>query len=146
MHSMTITGRNLAHAKRDATQRAFLGADIKLGIVALNGLTDKQIAQIVGSSLPYQRAAVKVAARPELRAQVERHEVSLTDAAKSLRPAKKMAVASEISAEAFVEMFAVVGKEVRGAPPAGRGGRNGRPSFMRPRNVSRRRAGSTTPA
>ena len=84
-----VSGRNIAHATRDAMQCAFLGADIKLGNVAPEDLTDVQIAQLVGASLPYLRSAVKVATRPELRARVERHELSLTDAAKSLRPQQK---------------------------------------------------------
>jgi hypothetical protein len=82
----TVTGLNLARAKRDAKQRAFLGADIKAGAVVPEGLTEAQTAQLVGASLPYLRAAEKVAAVPELRARVERGEISLIAAAKSLRP------------------------------------------------------------
>ena len=84
-----VTGRGLAHGKRTAVQSAFLGADIGAGRVPFMGWTDGQIAQHVGASLPYLRAAKQVAANPQLRARVEAGEIALIDAARSMHPVRK---------------------------------------------------------
>jgi hypothetical protein len=63
-----VTGRNLAHAHRTATARAFLAADIKRGVVIIEGPTDTQLAAICRVSVPYVRAACRVADNPDRRA------------------------------------------------------------------------------
>ena len=112
-HPAIVTGLGLAHGKRTAVQSAFLSADIGAGRIPFTGWTDRQIAQLVGASLPYLRAAKLVAANPQLRARVEAGEIALMAAAKSMRPAPKPVV-SEITEAAFIEMFGVVGKTTRG--------------------------------
>src|SRR5262245_5252918 len=66
--SRQVTGRYLAHNRLSAPRRAFLGVDIKKGAAQPVNLTDKQIADLVGVSLPYLAAAQRVAnSRPDLR-------------------------------------------------------------------------------
>jgi hypothetical protein len=70
--SRPIRGRYLAHNRLSKTRRAFLGVDIKSGKVQPFKLTDKQIAALVGVSVPYLAAAQRVAhSRPDLRSACE---------------------------------------------------------------------------
>jgi hypothetical protein len=55
-----VTGRNLAHAKRSAPERAFVGADLHLNRTELISPTVKQCACLVGVCAPYVTAAVKI--------------------------------------------------------------------------------------
>jgi hypothetical protein len=82
-----VTGRYLAHNRLTKARRAFLGVDIKRGKAQPCLLTDKQIADLVGVSLPYLAAASRVAVtRPDLRSACE---TGLTPLLKALaRPGK----------------------------------------------------------
>jgi hypothetical protein len=51
--SATLTGRNLAHGRRTAGQRALLAADLSAGRVQLERLTATQAALLCGVSLAY---------------------------------------------------------------------------------------------
>ena len=55
-----IAGRNLAHARRTAVERALLAADIAAGRVAVTGLTLKQAVALTGASLSYAGVATKL--------------------------------------------------------------------------------------
>src|SRR5262249_12654909 len=66
--SRPVTGRYLAHNGLSAPRRAFLGVDILTGKALPTKLTKKQIAALVGVSVPYLVAALRVAfTRPDLR-------------------------------------------------------------------------------
>ena len=125
MHSTSptrqaMTGRALAHGRLSAVERAFLGADIGAGRVPFTGWTDGQVAQLVGVSSAYVRAAKQVAANPQLRARVGVGGIGLLAAAKSMprviRPTRpNEPITSGITEADFIEMFGAVGKATRGA-------------------------------
>jgi hypothetical protein len=85
----TVSGRNIAHGKRNAMERAFLVADVRASRVAVVDLTVSQLATIAQVSQTMAHAAELVAAVPKLRAHVEPGYISLTAAAQSLRPQPK---------------------------------------------------------
>ena len=106
----TVTGRGLAHAERTKTAKAFLVVDAPSGNVTLKP-TIEQLCNQVGVSRTYANAAKRVATNPQLRARVEAGQISLMDAAKSMRPARP--AVSELTEADFIEMFGVVGKATR---------------------------------
>jgi hypothetical protein len=55
-----VTGQNLAHVKRTATERALLAADIADGSVVVAKLTLWQAIALTGASPTYAAAAVKL--------------------------------------------------------------------------------------
>jgi hypothetical protein len=63
-----ITGRNLAHGRRTASQRAAIAAELRLGERVIVKPAEKQCAALVKVSVPYLRLAA--ALEPELRRQV----------------------------------------------------------------------------
>jgi hypothetical protein len=69
---LSVPGRYYAHNRKSAVQRAFQGVDILSGRVQPVRFTKKQVADIVGVSLPYLAAAERVAnSRPDLRSACE---------------------------------------------------------------------------
>ena len=54
-----ISGRRVAHIKRNAVHRAFLAADLVCGYVVLRKPTTKQAAELLKVSPAYVRAAIK---------------------------------------------------------------------------------------
>jgi len=95
-----LSGRFLAHNKWTKSRRAFLGADIKSGKAQPFDLTDKQIAALVGVSVPYLAAAGRVAhSRPDLRSACESGLQPLLDAVPCSSKAERVA-------RAFVKMTA----------------------------------------
>ena len=89
MYNVIVTGRNIAHGRRSATERALLAADVSAGRKRLAKLTDRQLAAILHVSGPYVSAAKAVARTPEARRQVEVFGAPLLDAAKAARPQRK---------------------------------------------------------
>ena len=57
----SVTGRNVAHGRRTAVERAFLAADLHLGRVNLVKPTVKQVAAMLTVSQAYVAAAKAVA-------------------------------------------------------------------------------------
>lgn len=53
----TVTGRNIAHARRSPVERALLAADILAGRVGLADLTAKQVAAMLKTNQVYVDAA-----------------------------------------------------------------------------------------
>jgi hypothetical protein len=72
--SATLTGRNLAHGRRTAGQRALLAADLSAGRVQLERLTATQAALLCGVSLAYVEAAQTIAEDPAVRDRIARGE------------------------------------------------------------------------
>jgi hypothetical protein len=69
---LSVPGRYYAHNQKSKVQRAFQGVDILSGRVQPVRFTKKQVADIVGVSLPYLAAAERVAhSRPDLRSACE---------------------------------------------------------------------------
>jgi hypothetical protein len=69
---LSVPGRYYAHNHMSKVQRAFQGVDILTGRVQPVRFTKKQVAAIVGVSLPYLAAAARVAnSRPDLRSSCE---------------------------------------------------------------------------
>lgn len=108
-----VIGRSLAHGKRDPAERALLGADLFRGRCVLGRLTVRQLAALTGASVPYVTAAIRVAADPGRRRQVERGELALLDAAATLRPARKPA--AKPAAPSLIELFAAATPATRAA-------------------------------
>lgn len=106
--SRIVTGRNIAHGHRTATERALLAADIAAGRVQLVQPTDGQLATILTVSVPYVRAAKIVARAPEARHQVEDFHKPLLDTAKAVRPQRKRQASPNV-----VELFDAAPVEVR---------------------------------
>jgi hypothetical protein len=87
-----LTGRFLAHNKWTKPRRAFLGVDILSGRVQPVRYTDKQVADLVGVSVPYLTAAKRVAhSRPDLRSACECGLQPLLDAVPRSGRAERMA-------------------------------------------------------
>jgi hypothetical protein len=63
-----ITGRDLAHRQRSASQRAAIAAALVAGEVVLSHPTLKQAARLAHASVPYTRAALR--ASPAARARL----------------------------------------------------------------------------
>jgi hypothetical protein len=70
----TISGRNLAHGRRTAGQRALLAADLSAGRVRLERVTATQAALLCGVSLAYVEAAQAIADDPAVRARIAQGE------------------------------------------------------------------------
>jgi hypothetical protein len=81
----TITGRNLAHAHRSITERAFIAADLYFDRIKLAEPTVKQSAVIVGVCVPYAAAAIAITGDPAARAAVLAGELTLLEAARAGR-------------------------------------------------------------
>jgi hypothetical protein len=79
--SSNITGRNLAHAHRSASERAALAAQLVLGEARLVKPTITQVAAITLVSLPYVQVALKLSETTRYR--VVKGELSLPDAARA---------------------------------------------------------------
>jgi hypothetical protein len=62
-----IAGRSLAHLKRNAVERAFLGADLVDGLVCLVRPTIPQVSWLVGVNRTYIAAALGVGDNPDTR-------------------------------------------------------------------------------
>jgi len=76
----SITGRWIAHASLNASERAAVGAQLVLSEAQLVRPTATQVGAILHVSAPYLGLALKLA--PETRDRVAMGELSLTDAAK----------------------------------------------------------------
>ena len=95
-----LSGRFLAHNKWTKSRRAFLGVDILTGRAQPVRYTDKQVADLVGVSLPYLTAAKRIAhSRPDLRSACESGLQPLLDAVPCSSKAERVA-------RAFVKMTA----------------------------------------
>lgn len=66
----TLTGRNIAHAKRATAERALVAADLHLNRAALTRPTIGQVAILLKVSRAYVAAAVAIADNVDLRAEV----------------------------------------------------------------------------
>jgi hypothetical protein len=87
-----LAGRYLAHNHLSKTRRAFLGADVLIGRAQPTKLTKKQVAGLVGVSVPYLVAAQRVAhSRPDLRSSCESGLVPLLTAVSRPGRAERMA-------------------------------------------------------
>jgi hypothetical protein len=107
-----VTGRYFAHNHLSKVKRAFLGTDVKAGKAQPVELTDKQIAALVGVSVPYLAAAEHVALeQPHLRPAIEGGFKPLLDAVpppgRAERLATMWATASADERRAFVKMVGV---------------------------------------
>jgi hypothetical protein len=76
-----ITGRNLAHAHRDAGERAGIAAQLVLGEAELIRPTITQVAPITHVSVPYVQLALRL--KVETRARVAAGELSFLQAVKA---------------------------------------------------------------
>jgi hypothetical protein len=95
-----VAGQYLARNHLSATRRAFLGVEILTGRAQPVNYTDKQVAALVGVSIPYLVAARRVAhSRPDLRSSCESGLVPLLTAV--ARPGR-----AERLANAFTKMTA----------------------------------------
>jgi hypothetical protein len=81
LKSFPITGRNIAHVRRDASQRAGIAAQLVLGEIELIKPTVVQTVAIAHISQPYINFALRLSA--ETRARLAAGELSLADAAKA---------------------------------------------------------------
>jgi len=104
-----VTGRFLAHNHLTAPRRAFLGVDILTGKVQPVRFTKTQIAAIVGVSVPYLVAALRVSfTRPDLRGSCACGLVPLLKATprpgRAERLATMWAKASADERRAFIKM------------------------------------------
>jgi hypothetical protein len=79
----TVTGRNLAHAKRSVLECAFIGADLHLDHGGLVSPTVKQAAYLAGVCVPYVRAAIVLADDRAAREAVLAGEINLFDAVRA---------------------------------------------------------------
>jgi hypothetical protein len=79
--SITVTGRNVAHAHRSAVERALLAADLIAGRAELVKPTATQAATLLKVSVPYVHAARNIAGDPDRRAAVEEGRIALYKAA-----------------------------------------------------------------
>jgi hypothetical protein len=144
MHSMIVTGRNIAHGHRTATERALLAADISAERALLVKPTDAQLADVLHVSRPYISAAKIVAGDPEARRQVEVSHIPLLTVAKAARPQRKqpepldvvklfdeapVAVRAACIRKHIDEALALLDEETM---PTGNGGTL--PLFMHPQN------------
>lgn len=82
----TITGRNLARAKRSIPELALVGADLHLNRLALIRPTVKQSAHLVGVCVPYVAAGIAIADDQAARAGVLAGDCAIMDAAKAVAP------------------------------------------------------------
>jgi hypothetical protein len=74
-----LTGRFLAHAKLSKAERAFLGVDVLSGKAQPVRFTHKQVATLVGVSIPTLVAAKHVVIdQPHLRPEIEAGRASLS--------------------------------------------------------------------
>jgi hypothetical protein len=110
--SRPVTGRFLAHNGLSAPRRAFLGVDVLTGKVQPTKLTKKQVAALVGVSVPYLVAALRVAfARPDLRGSCACGLVPLLTAVprsgRAERLASMWATASADERHTFIKMVGV---------------------------------------
>jgi hypothetical protein len=76
-----ITGRNLAHAHRDAGERAGIAAQLVLGEATLIRPTITQVVSITNVSTPYVQLALRL--KTETRARVGAGELSLLEAVRA---------------------------------------------------------------
>jgi hypothetical protein len=79
--STAVTGRNLAHAHRTASQRGALAAQLVLEEVAHSKPTIIQAAAVTGANVPYVNFALRL--KPETRARVASGELTIAEAAKA---------------------------------------------------------------
>jgi len=89
--STVVTGRNIAHSHRTATESALLAADLHLENLRFAAPTVGQAAHLVGVSRFYVHAALRIADDAAARAAVLAGEAALLDAAKSPKPATALA-------------------------------------------------------
>jgi hypothetical protein len=75
--STTVTGLNLAHAKRTAVERALLAADLHTGLIHLVNPTVLQSAALAGVSQPYVAMALRAA--PDQRRMIEQGRLCLSE-------------------------------------------------------------------
>jgi hypothetical protein len=68
--AITVTGRNVAHAKRSSAERAFLAADLHLDRAILAKPTIGQAAILLKVGRPYVAAAIAIADNADTRAAV----------------------------------------------------------------------------
>jgi hypothetical protein len=98
--ALSVPGRYYAHNRKSKVQKAFQGADILSGRVQPVRFTKKQVADLVGVSLPLLAAAQRVAhSRPDLRSACETGLQPLLTAV--ARPGR-----AERLASAFIKMTA----------------------------------------
>jgi hypothetical protein len=104
-----ISGCNLAHGKRSAVERAFVGADLKRSCAALINPTIKQAACLAGVSVPYVAAAVLVADDQTLREAVLAGDVGLLEAARANAPESLVAHFMRSTPEQRLECARAIG-------------------------------------
>jgi len=107
-----VTGRFLAHNRLSKSRRAFLGVEIKKGKAQPVEFTDRQIAELVGVSVPYLAAAERVAfSRPDLVSSCKSGLVPLLKAIPRTGRAERLATmwakASADERRAFIKMVGV---------------------------------------
>jgi hypothetical protein len=72
----TITGRNLAHVRRTAVEKAFIAASFHFNRLTLIDPTIKQSALLAGVSIPYVAAAIALVFRKAVLQQRALHAVN----------------------------------------------------------------------
>jgi hypothetical protein len=80
-HSPTVTGRNLAHSHRTASQRAALAAQLVLEEVEQIKPTMIQAAAVTRVNIPYVQFALRLT--PATRERVAKGELTIAEAAKA---------------------------------------------------------------
>ena len=78
----TVTGRNLAHARRSIPELALVGAGLHLNRLALSSPTIKQCASLVGVCPAYVRAAIDILDDPIACNAALQCDLNIWDAAK----------------------------------------------------------------
>ena len=83
---LTVSGRNLAHVKRTAAERALLAAELHLNRTKLVSPTIRQCAALGRVSVPYVAAAISIADDNAARTAVLRGDCTVLDATKADTP------------------------------------------------------------
>jgi hypothetical protein len=100
-----IAGRGLAHLKRNAVERAFMGADLVRGDVVLSKPTIKQAAELLKVSPAYVQATIKTdiyrrlsvlqGCEPLIRSKAKKPE-TLAERFARATPAERVAAARQV--------------------------------------------------
>jgi hypothetical protein len=103
----TLSGRNLAHARRTVPERAFVAAKLHLNRIAVTDPTVKQCAAWVGVCAAYVASAVEIIDDPDVCDAVLRGDINIIDAAKratveSLADHMRRSTPAELAAAAKV--------------------------------------------
>lgn len=101
-----VKGHSLVHCKLDARQRAAIAAQILEGDVAIR-LSTRQLAQLVGVSVPYVAAAKQLS--PAKRQAIASGRDSMSFAALLKPPTKPLALPKPVSDTQLVDIIKGVG-------------------------------------